>query len=90
MYGNGLAVRMGKYKEGAFLPLSEDMLKTYAPKTWEQVSADGDWDICKYNDEIYFIPEDHYTQYTNHGMFYRGDWQKKQVWKMEKLQNLKI
>ena len=44
--------------------------------TWEQVSADGDWDICKYNDEIYFIPEDHYTQYTNHGMFYRGDWAK--------------
>ena len=39
-------------KKGAFLPLSEDMLKTYAPKTWEQVSADGDWDICKYNDEI--------------------------------------
>ena len=63
-------------KKGAFLPLSEDMLKTYAPKTWEQVSADGDWDICKYNDEIYFIPEDHYTQYTNHGMFYRGDWAK--------------
>lgn len=63
-------------KKGAFLPLSEDMLKTYAPKTWEQVSADGDWDICKYNDEIYFMPEDHYTQYTNHGMFYRGDWAK--------------
>lgn len=63
-------------KKGAFLPLSEDMLKTYAPKTWEQVSADGDWDICKYNDEIYFMPEDHYTQYTTQGMFYRGDWAK--------------
>ena len=50
-------------KKGAFLPLSEDMLKTYAPKTWEQVSADGDWDICKYNDEIYFMPEDHYSVY---------------------------
>ncbi len=63
-------------QKGAFLPLSEDMLKTYAPKTWAQVDADGDWDVCKYNDEIYFIPEDHYTQYTNHGMFYRGDWAK--------------
>ena len=63
-------------KKGAFLELDEDMLKTYAPKTWEQVSADGDWDICKYDDQIYFIPEDHYTQYTNHGMFYRGDWAK--------------
>lgn len=61
-------------QKGAFLALSEDMLKTYAPETYEQVSAGGDWDICKYNDEIYFIPEDHYTQYTNHGMFYRGDW----------------
>ncbi len=61
-------------QKGAFLSLSEDMLKTFAPKTWEQVNASGDWDICKYNDEIYFIPEDHYTQYTNHGMFYRGDW----------------
>lgn len=63
-------------QKGAFLPISEDMLKTYAPKTWEQVDADGNWEICKYNDEIYFVPEDHYTQYTNQGMFYRGDWAK--------------
>lgn len=63
-------------QKGAFLPLSDDMLKTYAPKTYAQVSADKDWDICKYNGEVYFIPEDHYTQYTNHGMFYRGDWAK--------------
>lgn len=63
-------------QKGAFMPLTEDMLKTYAPKTYEQVSADGDWDICKYNGDIYFIPEDNYTQYVNHGMFYRGDWAK--------------
>jgi ABC-type glycerol-3-phosphate transport system substrate-binding protein len=63
-------------QKGAFMPLSEDMLKTYAPKTYAQVNASGDWDICKYNNEIYFIPEDHYTQYTNHGMYYRGDWAK--------------
>lgn len=63
-------------QKGAFLPLTEDMLKTYAPKTWEQVDADGNWDICKLNDEIMFIPEDKYTQYTNHGMMYRGDWAK--------------
>lgn len=61
-------------QKGAFMPLTEDMLKTYAPKTYEQVSADNDWEICKYNGDIYFIPEDHYTQYVNHGMFYRGDW----------------
>lgn len=63
-------------EKGAFLPLSEEMLKTYAPKTWSQVDASGNWNICKYKGEIYFIPEDHYTQYTNHGMFYRGDWAK--------------
>lgn len=63
-------------QKGAFLPLTEDMLKTYAPKTYEQVEASGDWDMCKYNDEIMFIPEDNYTQYTNHGLFYRGDWAK--------------
>lgn len=61
-------------QKGAFMPLSEDMLKTYAPKTYEQVAALDDWKYCKYNGEIYFIPEDNYTQYTNHGLFYRGDW----------------
>lgn len=61
-------------QKGAFMPLSEDMLKTYAPKTYEQVSANDNWDMCKYNGEIYFMPEDNYTQYINHGLFYRGDW----------------
>ena len=63
-------------QKGAFLPLTDDMLKTYAPKTYEQVEADGNWDICKLDGEIMFIPEDNYTQYTNHGMMYRGDWAK--------------
>lgn len=62
-------------EKGAFLPLSEDMLKTHAPKTWAQVEADGHWDLTKLADgQIYFMPEDNYTQYTNHGFFYRGDW----------------
>lgn len=64
-------------QKGAFLPLSEDMLKKDAPKTWAQVGASGDWDLTKLDDgQIYFIPEDHYTQWTNHGFFYRGDWAK--------------
>lgn len=63
-------------EKGAFMPLSDDMLKTYAPKTYAQVEKDGDWNMCKYENQIYFIPEDHYTQYTNHGFFYRGDWAK--------------
>lgn len=62
-------------EKGAFLPLSEEMLQEYAPKTWEQVDAEGHWDLTKLDDgQIYFIPEDNFTQYTNHGFFYRGDW----------------
>ena len=62
-------------KNGAFIELSEDMLKTYAPKTWESVPAEN-WDLCKYNGEIYLIPEDNYAQWTNHGFIYRLDWAK--------------
>ena len=63
-------------EKGAFLPLSEDMLKANAPKTWAQVEKSGDWDLTKLDGKIQFIPEDDYTQYTNHGVFYRGDWAK--------------
>lgn len=62
-------------EKGAFLPLSEEMLQEHAPETWAQVDADGHWDLAKLDDgQIYFIPEDNFTQYTNHGYFYRGDW----------------
>jgi ABC-type glycerol-3-phosphate transport system substrate-binding protein len=64
-------------EKGAFLPLSEEMLQEHAPRTWEQVNADGHWDLTKLDDgQIYFIPEDNFTQWTNHGFFYRGDWAK--------------
>ncbi len=62
-------------KNGAFLELSEDMLKTYAPQTWASVPAEN-WDLCKYDGEIYLIPEDNYAQWTNHGFIYRLDWAK--------------
>lgn len=62
-------------EKGAFLPLSEDMLKTYAPKTWASVSPEH-WDMTKLNGQIYFAPEDNYAQWTNHGFLYRGDWAK--------------
>lgn len=62
-------------QKGAFLPMDEAMLSSYAPKTWAQVDADGHWELCKLPDGmIYFMPEDNYTQWTNHGFFYRGDW----------------
>lgn len=62
-------------KNGAFLELSEEMLQTYAPKTWASVPAEN-WDLCKYNGEIYLMPEDNYAQWTNHGFCYRLDWAK--------------
>ena len=42
-------------KNGAFLPLSEEMLQKYAPKTYASVTKDH-WDMCKYNGDIYLIP----------------------------------
>lgn len=62
-------------KKGAFLPLSEEMLQKYAPKTWESVPSEN-WKQCTYKGNIYVIPEDNYAQYINHGMYYRGDWAK--------------
>jgi len=62
-------------KNGAFLELSEDMLKKYAPQTWESVSPDH-WELWKYDGEIYLMPENNYAQWTNHGYIYRLDWAK--------------
>lgn len=60
-------------QRGAFLPLSEDMLKANCPQTWAQVPAEH-WELCKYDGQIYLIPEDNFSQWTNHGFMYRGDW----------------
>lgn len=62
-------------KNGAFLELSEEMLQTYAPQTWASVPAEN-WELCKYNGDIYLMPEDNYAQWTNHGFAYRLDWAK--------------
>ncbi len=57
---------------GNFMPLSEEMLKTYCGRTYENISAE-EWEDCKYGDDIYLIPENEYTQWTNHGFVYRED-----------------
>lgn len=62
-------------KKGAFLPLDEKMLSTYAPQTYASVPKE-DWKDGTKDGKIWFIPEDQYTQYTNHGFYYRGDWAK--------------
>jgi hypothetical protein len=62
-------------QKGGFMELTENMLETYAPKTYAQVPAEN-WEMCKLNGKIYLIPEDNYSQWTNHGFMYRGDWAK--------------
>jgi len=61
-------------QRGAFMNLDE-LLPTYAPITWKEVTEDH-WNESKYNGNIVLIPEDQYTQWVNHGFFYRGDWAK--------------
>ncbi|AZN39717.1 ABC transporter substrate-binding protein [Paenibacillus albus] len=64
----------GNAQRGAFLPLN-DLLEKYAPQTWSEIPPE-DWDQSKYKNDIVLIPEDHYTQWVNHGLYYRGDWAK--------------
>jgi len=61
-------------QRGAFKPL-DDLLPKYAPTTWSEIPVSV-WEQAKFGGKIVAIPEDHYTQYVNHGMFYRGDWAK--------------
>ena len=60
-------------KNGGFLELDEEMLAKYCPVTWQTVPQEH-WDVCTYEGDIYFIPEDNYAQWTNHGFAYRLDW----------------
>ncbi|QHW31259.1 DUF3502 domain-containing protein [Paenibacillus rhizovicinus] len=64
----------GNAQRGAFLPLN-DLLEKYAPQTFTEIPQE-DWDQSKLKDDIMMIPEDHYTQWVNHGIYYRGDWAK--------------
>ena len=58
--------------KGNFLPMSEEMIRTYCPQTYKNVS-EKQWEICSYKGDIYFIPENEYSQWTNHGFIYRSD-----------------
>ena len=58
--------------KGNFLPMNEEMISTYCPQTYKNVSA-KQWEQCSYNGNIYFIPENEYSQWTNHGFIYRND-----------------
>ncbi len=62
--------------EGNFMPLSEDLLRKYCGITYANVSS-SEWEDCSYDEKIYMIPENEYTQWTNHGFIYREDIAKK-------------
>ncbi len=62
-------------QKGAWMPL-DDLLPKYAPLTYAEIPQ-KDWEQCKYQGKIVAFPENTYTQYVNHGFFYRGDWAKK-------------
>ena len=64
----------GNAQKGAFMDITE-LLPKYAPQTFGEVS-DENWDQTKYNEKIVMIPEDSFTQWVNHGFFYRTDWAK--------------
>lgn len=64
----------GNAQRGAFKSL-DDLLPKYAPLTWKSIPKE-DWEESKYNGKIVLIPENDYTQWVNHGFFYRGDWAK--------------
>lgn len=59
-------------QKGAFKEL-DDLLPIYAPKTYAEISEE-DWEQCKYNGKIVCIPENDFTQWVDHGIYYRGDW----------------
>ncbi len=58
-------------QRGAFMNLDE-LLPKYAPETYASIPEE-DWEQAKYNGNIVMIPENDYTQWVNHGFFYRGD-----------------
>jgi putative aldouronate transport system substrate-binding protein len=57
---------------GAFLALN-DLIPKFAPRTWAEITPEQ-WDMCRYDGEIIAFPEESYTQWVNHGIYYRGDW----------------
>ncbi|MCL2878695.1 MAG: ABC transporter substrate-binding protein [Treponema sp.] len=63
-------------RKGGFFPLTPELLQKNAPMTWAEVTPEH-WDFCSENGNIWFIPEDQYSQYTNHGMYWRTDWAQK-------------
>ncbi|NOU67054.1 extracellular solute-binding protein [Paenibacillus sp. LMG 31461] len=62
-------------RKDGFLELTEDMLKKYAPNTWEKQDKIG-WDQAKINKKIYMVPQDTFESGFQVGLI-RGDLREK-------------
>ena len=60
--------------KGAYMPLN-DLLQKNAPNLYAEYTQQ-EWEDVTFNKNIYIVPETHYSQWTNQGFFYRGDWAK--------------
>lgn len=60
-------------QRGGFFPLTPQLLQENAPMTWAAIPQEH-WDLVSRDGYIFFIPENQFTQFTNHGMFWRKDW----------------
>lgn len=61
--------------KNGFLELTEDMLKKYAPKTWEEEPKVA-WEQAKINGKIYMVPQNNF-EYSYHLVAIRGDLREK-------------
>ncbi len=62
-------------KKGAFTPLSEEMIKKYAPNTYAEVPSEA-WNYVKIDGEICMLPQ-HHRAMTTRAITYREDLRKK-------------
>lgn len=62
-------------RKDGFLPLTEEMLKKYAPNTWANQDKIG-WDQARINGKIYMVPNDTFESNFQVGLI-RGDLREK-------------
>ena len=61
--------------KGAYMNIGE-LLPVYAPDIWS-ARPQEEWEYAKYNNEIFFVPQTEFSQYTDRGFEYRVDWAEK-------------
>lgn len=74
-YTAGWAFYNDQVLKGGFLELTEEMLQTYAPKTWEAMPQ-ASWDQAKVNGKLYMVPNNN-QEVTDKVVLIREDLRKK-------------